>query len=92
MSKVRACFYVESITRFTTNEGAASVTLKAATRGDRGAEWSKWTPSGELTLRSMSAGATVFFEDVMARATKPGQRPEVYLTIEVADDVDAAQS
>ncbi len=92
MGRVRACFFVESITRRVGNQGAADVTLKASTAGDRGKEWSRWTPSGELTLRSMSAGATEFFEQVMARAHVPGQKPEVYLTIEVADEVDAASA
>ncbi len=86
---VRACFYVEAITKRVSGQGAADVTLRASTAGERGKEWSKWTPNGELTLRSMSDGATLFFEDVMARALVPGQKPEVYLTIEIADEVDA---
>lgn len=86
---VRACFFVESITRRVGSQGAADVTLKAATAGERGKEWSRWTPSGELTLRSMSDGATEFFERVMDRAKVGGQKPEVYLTIEIADEVDA---
>lgn len=90
MGTVRACFYVESMTRRVTSQGASDVTLKAVTRGERGAEWSRWTPNGELTLRSLSEGASAFFEAVMARAQVEGQRPEVYLTIEVADVVDAA--
>lgn len=87
MGTVRACFFVESITHRAA--GASDVTLRAVTRGERGKDWSLLPPNGELALRGLSEGAARFFTDVLARSAADGGNSEVYLTIEVADDVDA---
>lgn len=80
---VRAKFKVESILHGESQSDAVNQTVKlrAVTGGDgRGNEsWSKWTPSGELTMRitnpaaaeQFKVGAFVYLDFTPAPAAEP---------------------
>lgn len=56
---------------------AADVTLKACQRSDQdNVSWTKWTPSGELTMTVLNPNAAAFFRDNVGR--------DCTLTIELA--------
>lgn len=57
---VRAIFYVAEATRLP--NGVGRVKLQAAAKGPYG-HWSKWTPSGELTLNSTNEAAHAWFDE-----------------------------
>ena len=74
---VRARFYVS---QFAMNAGDTStVTLQAVCRGKENAEWSKFTPAGQLsmTLTRQASGAAEFFKANVGK--------DVYLDISLVE-------
>ncbi|PVE25420.1 hypothetical protein DC522_05865 [Microvirga sp. KLBC 81] len=60
---VRAKFKCQQIVRTHGNpEGSAEVRLTAATSGEANKEWSKWTPSGSITMLITNPSAIEAFE------------------------------
>lgn len=58
---------------------AANVTMKACQRTDAdNVSWTKWTPSGELTMSVLNPDAAAFFRDNVGRDCR--------VTIELEDD------
>lgn len=61
---VKAMFYVNSVSH--NASGIGIVNLNATTKG-RYAEWSKFTPSGTITLSSLNENATQWFFDRLGK-------------------------
>lgn len=60
-------------------EIAAHVTLKACQRADGdNVSWTKWTPTGELTMSVLNPSAATFFRDHVGRDCR--------ISIELEDD------
>ena len=76
---VRAIFYVAEVTLKPNDVG--SVKLNPVAKGPYG-HWSKWTPSGELTLNSTNERATAWFQERIGR--------DVSITIDDPTEADLA--
>jgi hypothetical protein len=95
---VRAKFHVQTIDIDTTPGALAVVNLQAVSRGDRNAEWSSATPSGNMKLRTEGdelAMLQALLDDADASVVvnEHGHRvrtryPEVFLTIADSPDTD----
>jgi hypothetical protein len=66
---VQARFYVREVHLFA-QEGNSKVILSpiSGSKGDENAQWSKYTPSGEITMSVTNPDATMWF---MVRRGKP---------------------
>jgi len=58
---VVAKFFVQTITEHSHTQGAKQVTLRAVSRGEENKEWSKYTPSGEITMQILNEVAAEEF-------------------------------
>lgn len=47
---VVAKFFVQTITEHSHSAGQKQITLQAVSRGEENKEWSKFTPSGQITM------------------------------------------
>ena len=61
---VQAKFQVQEIKHVYAGEGndAATITMQAVTTGEGNESWSKWTPSGELTMHVTNPDAIAKFK------------------------------
>lgn len=59
---VTAKFFVKTITRHAHQPLAAQVELSAVTRGEDNKNWSRYTPSGTITMYVTNAAAIEQFE------------------------------
>lgn len=67
---VIARFFISQADVFAQSDGTigANVTLKACQRSDEdNVSWTKWTPSGELTMCVMNPSAAAFFRDNVSK-------------------------
>lgn len=63
---VEARFFVSKISKVPTGGSTAGeVTLQASTKGPH--DWSKWTPHGEITLRTISDAASEWFDERLGK-------------------------
>ncbi len=83
--RTRAKFFVSSVDLKPGQEGG-QVTLQAVGRGSRNAEWSKYTPSGSLTMSITNPAAYDQFVDIVMASRKAGRQPEVFIDITDATD------
>ncbi len=58
---VQAKFYVSKIIKQASNGVVAE--LLPVTRGEENKEWSKWTPSGSITMSILNDAAAAWFEE-----------------------------
>lgn len=54
---VVAKFFVQTITEHAHQIGCKQITLQAVSRGEENKEWSKYTPSGTLTMSILNEAA-----------------------------------
>ncbi len=65
-----ARFFISKADVFAQHDGSigASVTMKACQRTDAdNVSWTKWTPSGEITMSVLNPDAAAFFRDHVGR-------------------------
>jgi len=63
---VRAKFMVSSVEMYSTPSDSGSVKLSATnTKEGDNVDWSKWTPSGSITMMITNPVAFQFFKDAM---------------------------
>ncbi len=84
---VRAKFYISEVTQYPGPAGG-KVTLGAATRGARNADWASATPSGTIELNINNPAAFDFFVDLLARSKGLGFAPEVDVVLEASADTE----
>lgn len=63
MTAVRARFYVSEIKRQAYDADSTFVTMQAVSRGEHNKEWSRYTPSGSVTMQIKSPLAAQIFAD-----------------------------
>lgn len=81
---VKARFYVQSVEMTPSNQGG-KVKLAAVTRGERNADWSKYTPSGIFEMYVTNEAAFEFFAGIVRKCqTGELKYPEVDITIDLA--------
>jgi hypothetical protein len=82
---VVAKFFVAAVEEYPHQSGG-KVTMRAASRGARNAQWASATPSGEFTMQINNQPAFDFFDNMVAATKTGGPPPEVMITIVKAHD------
>jgi hypothetical protein len=58
---VVAKFFVQSVTEHAHQKGCKTLTLNAVSRGEENKSWSKYTPSGSITMSVLNEAASAEF-------------------------------
>lgn len=83
---VRAKFHISGVELLPGKDAGVKVTAQAVSRGDRNANWSKATPSGNLTMIVNNPPAADWFVQLIETSRRTGKYPELFIDIEAASD------
>lgn len=83
---VKAKFFVQSVTEQVGQDGGGTVELAAVIRGENNKTWSKYTPSGKITMFVTNQAAFDWFRTAMRKGHDGQSQPEVFVTFEVSTE------